>query len=226
MFPTRKFLSQLFVLMLAIVWEAFFSPLLWGVESSLPQPKSSLSAASEAEAEAEASRFQYVLQAGDHIKVKIFPEDEYIRGGETEISAEGNITLPVMGKVKVMGLTAIEAEKMIAKVLEMDYLVDPEVAVEIITRQAYQYSLLVLGQVKKPGSIEFPTDTRRLTLLQAISLAGGFTEIANIKKIRIVRKVNEKNEIIKANAEDILSGKDPDIEVEPGDTVNVAESVF
>lgn len=169
----------------------------------------------------------YVLKSGDRLKITIYPDDEYLKGGEMEVSSEGNITLPLMGKVEVEGKTAIEAEREIAKIIDQDYLVDPEVVIEVTEKFAAEEekSVVLLGQVRSPGTYPFPKG-EKFTLLQAIALAGGFTDVANIKRIKIVRGGKEASRLIKANAEDIISGRTPDIVLENGDVVNVAESIF
>ena len=166
----------------------------------------------------------YQLQIGDHIHMKIYPEDEYFKDSDMEISSEGNITLPLVGKVEVAGKTIIEAEKILAKLLDADYLVNPEVVIRV---QDYKkQSIVILGQVRKPGTYEFPPGESKMSLLQAVSLAGGFSEVANIKKIKIVRRAEGENRVIRANAENIISGKEADIPLNPGDVISVSESLF
>ena len=87
-------------------------------------------------------------------------------------------------------------------------------------------TVAILGQVKKPGNYEYTVGGEPITLLEAVSLAGGFSEIANIKKIRVVRHVRGENVVIKANANNIINGKEEDIELEPGDVIHVMESLF
>jgi polysaccharide export outer membrane protein len=167
----------------------------------------------------------YLLQKGDRIKVTIYPQDEYLKGGEMEVSSEGNITLPLVGKISIAGKNVIEAEKAIARVIDADFLVDPEVVIEVLRHK--ENSIVVLGQVKKPGTYTFPEGGARMTLLQAIALAGGFSDIANIKRIKIVRRVEgRKSKVIHANADAIISGKDTDVELASGDVVHVMESLF
>ncbi len=166
----------------------------------------------------------YILQNGDVVTIKIYPEDEYIKGGQTEVSSEGNITLPLVGKVQIAGKSVVEAERYLVAIIDKDYLVNPEVVIEV--QQHKKQSIVILGQVKKPGPYELPPGSSKLTLLQAIALAGGFTEVANIKKIKIVRQGSGKSQILSANADSIISGKDQDIELEPGDAINVSESLF
>jgi protein involved in polysaccharide export with SLBB domain len=167
---------------------------------------------------------EYVLHAGDRVNVKIYPEDDYIKGGEMQVSSDGNITLALAGKIPVEGKTVSDAEDAIAKILDADYLVNPEVVLEVL--EFKQQSFVVLGQVKKPGTFQFPVSSTRLTLLEAISLAGGFSDIANIKKIKIIRSKEGNKDILQANAESIMSGDSQDIPIEPGDIINVSESLF
>ena len=181
-------------------------------------------AETEGESLQEVDEASYILQPGDRVSIKIYPEDEYIKGGEMEVSSEGNITLPLVGKVAVAGKHVIESERAIAGILSADYLVNPEVVMEVL--QYKKQSVVILGQVKKPGTYQFPAGSSHLTLLQAISMAGGFSDIANIKRIKVMRKAGGKNGVIHANAESIISGKDPDVELEPGDVIHVSESLF
>ena len=166
------------------------------------------------------------LEVGDRVLIKIFPGDEYIKGGEMEVSSEGDITLPLIGKVKVEGLQLVEAERQIQNLLAKDYLVNPIVVVEV-TKDVLQTtrSLSILGQVQKPGTYQMPLENK-LTLLQLISMAGGFTDVANVKKIKIIRKVGGKVQVIHANAESIIGGKSVDIELAQDDVIHVGESLF
>lgn len=165
---------------------------------------------------------QYLLRPGDRVNIKIYPEDEDLRGGQMEISSEGNITLPLVGKVAVSGKTAIEAEKMLTEILGRDYLVSPEVVVEVLEYQ--KRSFVILGAVSSPGTYPFPEGVARLTLLRAISLSGGFSDVANIKKIKIMRK--KTGEVFRANAEAIIGGNSQDLELQADDVIHVSESLF
>lgn len=197
------------------------------IQVSAAEPKKSKQAGAQPVAEPVWSKAAERIAAGDHIRIKIYPEDEYIKGGEMEVSSEGTITLPLLGKVKIMGLKIPTAETKIAKLLAKDYLVSPVVVIEVAERvvEKEKRSVAILGQVQKPGSYELPP-SQKMTLLQLISTAGGFSDVANVKKIKIIRKTGGKTEVIHANAESIISGNDPDIELEPEDVIHVAESFF
>ena len=200
---------------------------LWAVEANPKVPVPAVGTQQNAFAKPPVSAAEedsYTVQKGDRIKVTIYPGDDYLKGGEMEVSSEGNITLPLVGKIPIAGKSVIDAEKSIARIVGADYLVDPEVVIEVLRYK--QSSVVLLGQVKKPGTYTFPEGSTRLSLLQAIALAGGFSDIANIKKIKIVRKTADKSRIIRANAESIISGKSQDIDLESGDVIHVMESLF
>ena len=167
------------------------------------------------------------IEIGDKLRIKIYPEDEFIKSTDTEVSSEGSVTLPLLGKVNVQGLKTIDAVREIVQVLAADYLVNPVVVIEVAEEvtEREKRSVAILGQVTKPGTYNFPPE-QKLTLLRVISMAGGFSDIANVKKIKVIRKENGKTRIVQANAESIIAGKDPDIELEPGDVINVGESFF
>ena len=172
------------------------------------------------------SKFQeeYRLKKGDRILITIYPEDEYVRGGESLITEDGDVRIHTLGKVNVADKTIVEAERLITEALK-DYFVDPAVVIELV--ESEEMSLVILGEVRKPGSYSFPMGSNQFTLMEAIALAGGFSDIANIKKITIARK-DETGKVhkTKVNAEKILQGKDEDVELQPSDIVSVPQSLF
>lgn len=166
----------------------------------------------------------YLIKSGDKINIKIFPEDQYIRGGQYEVTPEGNVTLPLIGKVIVAGKTISEASDDLRQIIDKDYIISPEVVIELLGYKVETF--VVLGQVQKPGTLNMPAGATELTFLQAISLAGGFSQIANIKKVKIIRVIEGQRKIIRLNAESIISGEAEDIRIEPGDVIHVSESMF
>lgn len=194
----------------------------WAEEGKIRVKAESLASGSQAVIKDDS----HVLEPGDRVRVKIYPEDQYIKGSEMDVSSEGNITLPLVGKVQVAGMDLIRAENELVKVIDAEYIVNPEVVIEMVSGKKKIFNLSILGEVKKPGSYEVETTADKLFLLEAISTAGGFSDIANIKKIKIMRKKDGKNEVIHANAENIISGKDSDVVLAEGDVVHVSESFF
>jgi len=121
---------------------------------------------------------EYALNAGDTIRIYVYGEPE-LTFDEVLIGQNGRIAYPFLGTLTVAGGTVNEVQKALINGLKPDYLIDPRVSVDIVKyRQFY-----VNGEVKSPGGIDFQPG---LTLLKAISLAGGFTERANKKNITVV----------------------------------------
>ena len=107
------------------------------------------------------------------------------------------------------------------KLVEGDVLRDPSVAVDV--KEYNSKRVVVLGQVQKPGS--FPL-TPGFTLIQAISLAGGFNSIANRDRVNLTRKTGKTAKTIVVSADAITDGSLPDIPLQAGDTIFVTERVF
>ena len=122
----------------------------------------------------------YRIAPDDELAIKVFEVDEL--SSTESVSAKGTIMMPLIGVVKVGGLTADEAGALIAQTLERDYLTDPQVKVAVV--KATSQKIVVMGSVKKPGV--FPV-SGRTTLLQAIALAEGPDRVANQEEIIIFR---------------------------------------
>ena len=141
---------------------------------------------------------------------------------KVRVSSRGRITFPLLGEVDALGLSVAELENKITDLLNRDYLVNPQVSVFI-----EQYSTVsILGQVKEPGSFEIKGN---LSLVELISLAGGFTKIAATNDVRVMRTLPDgEKTTIKVKANDIINkGRDEDdIQLKPGDIIMVPESFF
>jgi protein involved in polysaccharide export with SLBB domain len=161
---------------------------------------------------------EYLICPDDVIKIEVYREDELNR--KVRVSSDGYISLPLIGRVKAAGRSASGLETLLEKMYGT-YLKRPHVTIFI-----EEYSTITIsGQVKKPGSYQI---TGNLTVLEAISLAGGFTDIASRNNVRILRHENGKEKTIRVRVGDISKGddKEKDIRLEPGDIVIVPESLF
>lgn len=141
---------------------------------------------------------------------------------KVRVASDGYITFPLLGKVEVMGLTISDLENKLTELLGEDYLVNPQVSVYI-----EEYSTVaILGQVKEPGSFEIKG---KLTVVELISMAGGFTKIADTNNVKVIRTEPEGSKrTISVRVNDIINkGKeDEDIKLKPKDIVTVGESFF
>jgi len=150
----------------------------------------------------------YRLGPGDQIKIQVTGEDDLSL--EVSIGESGMISYPFLGDVMVNDLTVSELDSFITKGLKGPYLVDPDVTVSVKTHRKF----FVDGKVEKPGGFAFEPG---ITVRKAISLAGGFDERANKKRIFVIRggQGNAKPEPISL-----------DDAIYPGDTVTVERSFF
>jgi protein involved in polysaccharide export with SLBB domain len=166
---------------------------------------------------AQGERSSGVIGRMDHVEIRVFREDELTTRGQ--LSGDGTITMPLIGAVRIEGLTTDQAAALITRKLADGYLAKPEVSVSIEAR--IRRTVTVLGQAQRPGVFELPAH-RRLTLVEAIGMAGGVTRIANQRKIALKRGGSVR--II--NLSEITSGKGADIALQDGDMITIPESLF
>ena len=166
---------------------------------------------------------EYVLQPSDAVQIVVFREADLSIA--VRLNADGSIMYPLIGRVELAGLTVQKAQDLITKRLGADYLVNPQVTMTVIDYTKKYFT--VLGQVARPGSYEIPADGK-VTLLQAIGMAGGFTRMADPGHVLIKRVIeNKQHKIIKANAKKLAQQDSQDgFPLQAGDTVTVPESWF
>lgn len=135
------------------------------------------------------------------------------------VRPDGRISLPLIGDVIAVGKTASQLAEDIANKLK-EYKENPQVS--IVVKEVNSYAIYVLGEVAKPGKYPLKSKT---TLLQAITLASGFTPTAARNKIVVFRfgKDGEGQIKIKASYDDIVlrDGSNQNIELKPGDQIVV-----
>lgn len=144
----------------------------------------------------------YVLQPLDLLELKVFQEPTMDR--QVRMSRESVVSLPLIGRVVLDGLTIRAAEGLIRDLYDRDYLVNPQINLVVI--EYARRTVNVLGSVASPGEIEFPRE-EGLNLMDAISRAGGFTRLADRRKIKLTRKLKSgkiENHII--NGDDLIAG--------------------
>ena len=157
----------------------------------------------------------YVIGQGDVLEVFVWRNEELSR--QVTVRPDGKISLPLVQDLQAEGLTALQLQDQITRKFKQ-YVQNPTVAV--IVSQINSYKISVLGKVVQPGV--YPITTRT-TILEAISLAGGFTEWANQKKITVITTQGGQKKKLRVNYKKIISGKDPsqNITLTRGDTIIV-----
>lgn len=151
----------------------------------------------------------YKLGSGDLISVRVLGEDD-LKREKVRLSDAGTLSFPVLGEIKVKGMTVGALEDYITKGLKGRYLLNPQVTVAI---EEYR-NFYVNGMVEKPGGYPFSPG---LTVRKAITLAGGFKERASREKINIIRDDDPKQ---------VARKVDLNAPVLPGDILTIEESFF
>lgn len=164
----------------------------------------------------------YILQPGDLVEIQVFMEEDMKR--TLRIATNGTITYPLVGNVKIAGYSLSKAEEKLSSALKT-YIKNPQVS--MLIQEYGNKTVYVLGQVKKPAAIQIPPE-KPLTVLEAITSVGGFTDIAALSKVRVLRMENGKQTAIDVDVTQITKqgNKSMDIPLMPGDVVFVPQSMF
>ena len=144
----------------------------------------------------------YVLQPSDLLRVQVFQEPDLLR--EVRVSQEYAVVLPLIGSIDLRGKSVRQAETMIRELYDRDFLVNPQV--NLIVLEYATRTVNVLGSVNSPGAVLFPQE-RPLTLLDAITRAGGFSRLADRKRVRLTRTHPDgRKETFTVNADQLMGG--------------------
>lgn len=180
--------------------------------SDIPKKQTSASGSSSGEGAG-----VYVIEAGDVLEIVVLGEEELTR--TMMVMHNGTISFPLVGEIKVAGLSTEQAAAYLAQRLRVYY---THPVVSIVLQSPTTPHVSVFGQVSRQGAVEYQ---RGLRLTDYIALAGGPTGRANLGKVRVVRFVNEKPVVSEVNLDEILvQGRTAkNVELKSGDWVYVPE---
>ena len=156
---------------------------------------------------------------GDTFEVRVFGEPDL--SGTYKVGGEGNINFPLIGVVHVAGLDPQSVSKILADKLRQGILRDPQVTV--LAKEQVSKKVYIMGQVGRPGTLAY---TPSMNVVEAITLAGGFTPLAAKNDTTITRIENGKKIIVKVPAGDIGEGRAHNVVLLPGDIISVPERIF
>lgn len=159
----------------------------------------------------------YIIGPEDVLDITVWKNSDLSK--TVHVRPDGRISLPLVGDVVAVSRTSAQLTDEISARLKA-YMENPTVS--IVVKEVNSYAIFVLGEVVKPARYPLKSKT---TLLQAVTLAGGFTQVASRNKIVIFRfaKDGEPLTKIKASYDDIVlrDGTIQNIELKPGDTIVV-----
>lgn len=158
----------------------------------------------------------YRLSPGDGLEISVWKEDG-LQAQQYLITTDGTIIFPLIGTIKAAGRTITELKEIITTKLA-DYISDPSVTVKLGSNLGNM--IFVIGKVNHPGQF---ISSRKIDVLQALSLAGGITVYAAEGSISVLRRVGNEIKVFPFDYDEVISGEhlEQNILLEPGDTVTV-----
>ncbi len=157
----------------------------------------------------------YKIGVGDILRINTW-EEPNLSLDAAMVRSDGIITFPLLDDIKAQGLTTMELKTKIENRLK-EYVEVPNVTITLITPVSQRF--YILGEIANTG--EYPI-TKKLTVMQAFALAGGFTEWASKNKILLIRRSGGKESTIIIKYKDILNGNfSQDIPLKADDTIIV-----
>jgi len=159
-----------------------------------------------------ASSAPYQIGPGDTLEVLVWREEQL--SGPVQVRPDGVATVALVGDVRAAGQTpeALAADIRTGLARFVD---DPHVVVRVVVAGSRRF--YIVGQVRAPGMYEMRANQ---TYLQALAVAGGFTEFADRDDVRIIRR-SGAGATIEPDYDAIVGGEAPDPPIEPGDTIVV-----
>jgi polysaccharide export outer membrane protein len=151
----------------------------------------------------------YRIDTGDRVSITVYREADLSVNG-ARVKADGTIALPLLGDLRVAGLTSRELQNLVTSRLLDGYLKNPNITVSIDSYRLYY----IKGEVSRPGGYSFVDG---LTVAKAVALAGGYTARASESSISLVREADPDNPIESVGV---------NMAIRPGDVITVGESFF
>lgn len=212
-------MKSFYFVFLLIILQIFASSCTIRVGGNDKKKSSQKVVVSESTVESDGEILSYI-GPGDMLKIQVYGEKELT--GTYQVSPEGSIMFPFVGEVKVDGLNNFSLAAKISEMLKDGYINDPQVTV--LVEEFVSKRIFVLGQVKKAGS--FPIRTR-MSVIEAISLSGGFTDFADISNVVVTRKgKDEKEKRFVIDIKEIVNGTKENFYLNAGDIIFVRERFF
>ena len=178
-------------------------------------PKPAATPGAQAAAAMAAEDPNFVIGQNDVLDISVWKDPDISR--RVPVRPDGKISLPLLNDIQAAGLTPMQLQTQITEKLKK-FLTEPQVTVivaEINSRRIY-----ILGEANRPGAYPMLPN---MTVLQALSGAGGFTQFANSSKVRILRMENGKQASYNFNYKEVILGKniDQNVVLKPGDSIVV-----
>lgn len=163
----------------------------------------------------QAAQIEYKIAPRDKLSIQVYkhPELSTANGAGLSVSADGTVSLPLIGRVKMSGLTKEEASHLLQEKYS-NYLKEPQVNVDLLNQRIY-----VIGEVNRPGIVPLVNET--MTLIEAIAQAGDFNVYGKRTSVKIMRSNNVNQTISTVDMTKLASLSSSDLMLHPGDVVYI-----
>ncbi len=155
----------------------------------------------------------YIVGIADALVISVWKEPDF--SGPVVVRPDGIITVPVIGDIHVAGLTTLQVQDILTEKLK-SVVTEPQVTV--IVRDIRSRKVYLVGKVGRPGGVML---TGHETVLQVLAEAGGPSQFAKAQKMYVLRTVGDHQKRIPFNYKKVLSGAEPDVELDVGDVIVV-----
>ena len=182
--------------------------------SDIPSVKT-LAKHQESNTSADKSDADYLIGPGDVLSIDVWKEPELSK--QVSVRLDGVMSLPLVNDVQAAGLTSTELRSQLTEKYK-DFVDVPQVAVTVIESRSKR--IYLLGKVARPGEYALQ---KNMTVVQAISLAGGLAEWADSSEVKLIRKIKGAEKTFKVDYDAIVSGEDlgQNVLLQPDDTIFV-----
>ena len=199
-------LATAFTFLIVVFGLALSGPAIGSAETPANQPDSKKPAPVDP---------SYIIGSMDILEIQVWKEPDFSR--QALVRPDGKITLPLIGDLHVSGMTTMTLKELLTEKLK-DFIDSPEVTVILV--ESHSKNFYIIGKITQPGTYPLMKD---MTVLQAISVAGGLGEWADSDSIRIIRKSGGKEKILHFDYKKVTSGKnlEQNIVLQPNDTIVV-----
>ncbi len=157
------------------------------------------------------------LGPGDVVEVRVYQEKELT--GLYRVDGDGTFNFPLIGQVQAAGKNSGQLAELITSALRNDYIRSPQVSVFV--KEFNSKKVFVLGKVRKPGTFAYED---QMTIVQAVTLAGGLAPLAEADKVVLTRRVEGDEQKFVVPFHQIGLGRQQNVVLQPGDIVFVPES--
>ena len=157
----------------------------------------------------------YIIGPMDVLEIQVWREPDFSRQGL--VRPDGKISFPLIDDIQASGMTPLALKALLTEKLK-SYVDNPEVTVSVV--QSNSKNFYIIGKVNAPGTYKLSPN---MTVLQALSIAGGFAQWAHKDSVRIIRRINGEEKLFTFDYDKVVSGKklEQNILLEPNDTIIV-----